>query len=171
MSKKVLNSNMTISDIAKKSGIPYSTVRDYVSGKRNIKKCNVETFLKLAQTMNVSMDELYKMWIEEKKEPKPTRSGKGLPEKFRGDFWDTTFEDLDTEYNKDFIIVRLFMHGGTPGVMFVNDTYSLEDIRHAIKTRRDLNPIVANYLSTTYDVQREEMIYYQFVHDTGNDWR
>lgn len=167
--ENVLNSGMTIKELSEKSGVPENLISGLLHDKEKAKKCDVETFLKLAKVLKISMDELYKLLTMRKIEG-PTRSGKGLPEKFRGDFWDTNFEELDTEYNKDFIIIRLFMHGGTPGYLYVNETYSKREIQHAIRTRRDLNPIVADFLSKTYDVPREEMIYYQFVHDVGNDW-
>lgn len=44
--------------ISKKSGIPYSTVSDICLGKTDIRKCNVETAIKLAKALDCTIEEL-----------------------------------------------------------------------------------------------------------------
>lgn len=92
-----------------------------------------------------------------------------LPEKFRQCFWDSDFEHLDTRENMAFIISRLYTKGGFPGIFWVDKTYSSQDIIYAAKTRRDLNPIVANYLRKKYNIKKNEMNYYQMR--GGIAWR
>lgn len=93
-----------------------------------------------------------------------------LPEEFRSCFWDTDFEKLDIRKNRLFIISRLYTKGGFPGIFWVHDTYSDQDVIDAAKTRRDLNPIVANYLCEKYGLKREEMKYYQ-MREQQSLWR
>ena len=52
------NKNMTKYKLAKKSGVPHTTVLDICNGKTNISKCTAETVYKLAKVLDVSMDML-----------------------------------------------------------------------------------------------------------------
>ncbi len=90
-----------------------------------------------------------------------------IPESLRFCFWDTDIEKLDMEKNSDYIISRLYTRGGIRGIVFVHETYTDDEIIHAAKTRRDLNPIVANYLSERYGIPREDMAYYRMVEMGG----
>ncbi len=69
--------------------------------------------------------------------------------------------------NRDYIISRLYTRGGMRGIAFVHETYTDDEVIHAATTRRDLNPIVANYLSEKYDIPRKDMAYYQMVEMGG----
>ena len=51
--------NLTKADISKRAGIPYTTVLDFISGRRNIRHCGIEMFVKLATVFDMSADELY----------------------------------------------------------------------------------------------------------------
>lgn len=171
MSKYVLGTNMTLSELAKTAGVPYSTVQEYFSAKKDISKCSLGTFLKIATALNISMDALYSALSGKEKKKVQKYQGIKIPEEFRGSFWDRNFEELDLDKETDFIIARLFTHAGFYGAEFVETTFEREDIIHAIKTRRDFNKIVANYLQKRYKLDRSEMAYYTLVHDIGNDWR
>ena len=52
------NNNITKYKLSKESGIPYSTLSDIISGKTELTKCNAETVYKLAQSLNVTMEDL-----------------------------------------------------------------------------------------------------------------
>lgn len=93
-----------------------------------------------------------------------------LPEKLRPYFWDTDFDSLDKEINKGYIISRLYTKGRVEGMLWVNRNYTEKDIIYAAKKRRDLTPIVANYLQKKYGLKREEMAYYRLAQN-GNHWR
>lgn len=84
-----------------------------------------------------------------------------LPEEFKPFFWDTDFEKLDLKENASFIISRLYNKGGFPGIFWVHDHFSDEEIVTAVKTRRDFTPIVANYLRKKYNLEKSEMNYYK----------
>ncbi len=84
-----------------------------------------------------------------------------IPEEFRVCFWDSDFEHLDIEKNKLFIISRLYVKGGWPGIKWVHQIYTDEEIAEAARRRRALNPIVANYLRKKYGLRKEEMAYYR----------
>ena len=53
------NNKMSIQKLSDISGVPYSSVREIVSGKTDFKKCTVETFYRLATALNMDMDNLY----------------------------------------------------------------------------------------------------------------
>ena len=49
---------MSIYRLAKESAVPYTTVNDICNGKAQLEKCSAETVYKIAQALNVSMEEL-----------------------------------------------------------------------------------------------------------------
>ena len=44
--------------LSKTSGVPYATVNDICNGKTRLEKCSAETIYRLAQALDVSMEEL-----------------------------------------------------------------------------------------------------------------
>lgn len=50
--------NMSIYRLAKTSKVPYATVNDICNGKVKLEKCNAETIYRIAQALDVSMEEL-----------------------------------------------------------------------------------------------------------------
>ena len=91
-----------------------------------------------------------------------------IPEKLRVYFWDSDIDKLDPDQNKCFIISRLYTKGGVEGINWINKNYSDQDIIEAAKKRRDLNPIVANYLRSKYQIDKNEMNFFK----TGQiSWR
>jgi len=50
--------DMTMYRLAKKSSVPYTTVRDIYSGKTGIEKCSGETLYKLAKALDISIEAL-----------------------------------------------------------------------------------------------------------------
>lgn len=53
-----MNNKQSILELSRKSQIPYATLHDLFSGKRDLKKCSMETGYKLSQALNISMEEL-----------------------------------------------------------------------------------------------------------------
>jgi len=49
---------MSIYRLAKASKVPYATCNDIINGKTKLEKCSAETVYRLAQTLNISMEEL-----------------------------------------------------------------------------------------------------------------
>ena len=80
---------------------------------------------------------------------------------FQYAFWDTDLAQLDAECDSDYIIARLYCKGGIRGIRAAEKYYSKDQITHAAKARRDLNPIAANYLQSICGLPREEMAYYR----------
>jgi len=58
--------NMTKYKLAKKSGVPHTTVLDICSGKTKLSKCTAETVYKLAKALDVQMDELIAGSVEKR---------------------------------------------------------------------------------------------------------
>lgn len=50
--------------LSKKSGVPYSTLSDILSGKTKLEKCSGETIYRLARELEVSMEELLAPCVE-----------------------------------------------------------------------------------------------------------
>lgn len=55
----IIKSGMTKYRVAKKSGVPHTTLNDLCNGKTRIEKCSAETLYRLAKNLNVSMESLY----------------------------------------------------------------------------------------------------------------
>ena len=54
----ILNRHYTISGFSRTTGVPYTTIHDIVSGKSKIEECSYSTLVKIADTLNVSLDRL-----------------------------------------------------------------------------------------------------------------
>ena len=52
---------MTKYALAKKSGIPWATSSDICSGKTDLTRCSVKTLQKLANALDISIDEAIKL--------------------------------------------------------------------------------------------------------------
>jgi|GEM_PF-943231 len=139
--------------LARKTGVPYSTVHDLFSGKADPENITLGSARKLAEGLDMSLEDFGKLAARDKIT--------SLPEHLRPAFWDSDFEHLDLEKNRDFIITRLFTKGGIPGINWAEKTFTADEIRAAARTRRDLNPIVANFLSQRYGIPRRDMMYYR----------
>ncbi|MBO4411058.1 MAG: helix-turn-helix transcriptional regulator [Lachnospiraceae bacterium] len=50
--------HMSVYQLAKASRLPYATVNDICNGKARLEKCSGETIYRLAQALDVSMEEL-----------------------------------------------------------------------------------------------------------------
>ena len=50
--------NMSVYKLSKLSTVPYATCSDIASGKARLEKCSAETVYKIAQALNVSVEEL-----------------------------------------------------------------------------------------------------------------
>jgi len=92
---------------------------------------------------------------------KYARDSKILPECFHELFWDCEIDKLDLEKNSDYIISRLYNFGGIKGRKWANLYYDEKTIVKAACNRRDFHPIVANYLRTEFNLNKEDMAYYK----------
>ena len=57
--------HMTKYRLSRASGIPHATLNDICSGKTKIEKCTAETIYRLAQALNVSMEQLVETGIRQ----------------------------------------------------------------------------------------------------------
>lgn len=55
----LLDKNMTLADLEKKSGVAHATLFDIYSGKTSFKKCSIETAIKIATALEMDVKELY----------------------------------------------------------------------------------------------------------------
>ena len=86
-----------------------------------------------------------------------------MPIELKKYFWDTNFEKLDIKKNKGYIISRLYCYGDLKAIRWIKRTYSKSQIKEVAKNRRDLKPIVANYLRQQFNLKKEEMAYYKTI--------
>lgn len=56
----IIRSGITVADIARGTNIPYSTVRDWLSGETSLARMTVDKAARLAWFLNISLDELVK---------------------------------------------------------------------------------------------------------------
>lgn len=55
------DTNKSIAELSKESGLPYSTISELVNGKKAIMNCSVETVYQLASSLSLTVDDLLKM--------------------------------------------------------------------------------------------------------------
>lgn len=56
--------NISIYQLSKNSGVPYTTINDLYKGRTNITKCSVETIYRIAKEIGVSMESLIEPYLE-----------------------------------------------------------------------------------------------------------
>lgn len=59
MKELLKNKNVSVYYCSKKTGIPYSTLRDLVVRKKKINNCSVGILVKLAIFFNMNLDDFY----------------------------------------------------------------------------------------------------------------
>ena len=95
-----------------------------------------------------------------------------MPIELKKYFWDTEFEMLDKQKNKNYIISRIYCYGDLKDIKWIKENYTQEEIKEVAKKSRNLKPIVANYLRQQYHLAKEEMAYYQWIQAMNYDfWR
>ena len=57
--------NMNLTDLSRLSNIPYSTLHEIYTEKRDFKKCSIETGYKLATALNMDLNALYNIMTKE----------------------------------------------------------------------------------------------------------
>lgn len=73
-------------------------------------------------------------------------------------FWDTDPSALDIDKNAPYIITRLLNMGGIAGYCWTVDLYSEDDIAQAVIHRRDMHPIVRNFMASRYHIPKEMLV-------------
>lgn len=67
MIQEVLRKNgISIYQLAKNSGVPYSTVNDICNGKTRLEKCGADTVYKLSKALDVTMETLLEPYMKER---------------------------------------------------------------------------------------------------------
>lgn len=77
-------------------------------------------------------------------------------------FWDTDIEKLDQDLNHRYIISRLLCKGGMDGLIWVTEHYSEDAIVDTVLHRRDMDPIVRNYMAQQYHIPKSSLIHPEF---------
>jgi len=98
------------------------------------------------------------------------KTSKTIPESLKAAFWDSNIDELDLEKNSAYIISRLYNYGGVEGRMWVHMRYDDDAIVKAACQRRDLDPIVANYLKKEFKIKDEDMACYNSTVQSS-DWQ
>lgn len=90
--------------------------------------------------------------------PATPRSFEVMLSDMRPLFWDVQVDALDRHVNAPFIISRLLNMGGMAGYCWVKDLFSEDEIRDAVAHRRDMRPIVRNFMAQRYAIPREDLV-------------
>ena len=73
-------------------------------------------------------------------------------------FWDADITQLDMKENSAYIISRLLNMGGMPGYLWVQYLFTRDEIVQAVIHRRDMRPIVRNFMAAQYHIPAESLI-------------
>ena len=132
------NNNMTKYRLAKKSGLPQTTVIDICSGKAKIESCSGETIYKLAKTLGVSMESLIAGRVEHRPAFETFKSNVCHSVKDMGDldFLITTLErgNIRELYERGWYAESLYLLAMVDYLSRENDfplCSEYDDIRHA----------------------------------------
>lgn len=79
-------------------------------------------------------------------------------EAHRALFWDADIQALDMWKNRAFIISRLLSKGGMPGYLWVTGHYPEADIVEAVIRRRDMDPIMRNFMAERYRIPKDRLV-------------
>ncbi len=106
------------------------------------------------------------MSVEKRDGAAPNRSAafEQMLEDFRPFFWDTDTDALDMAKNGPYIISRLLSKAGMPGYLWVTRHYPEEAIVEAIISRRDMHPVMRNFMAEKYHIPKDRLI-------KAPDWR
>ena len=83
---------------------------------------------------------------------------KTMLEEMKSCFWDADIGALDVDRNAPYIITRLLNMGGIAGYCWTVDLYSEDDIAQAVIHRRDMHPIVRNFMASRYHIPKELLV-------------
>ena len=117
--------NITRYRLSKRSGVPYTTITDILSGKAQLEKCTAETIYKVSKVLGVSMEELLEPCFEERSSFELFKSNVCHRLKEKGDiqFIIDTLEDNEIRrlYNKKWYPESLYLLAMLDYISRVND--------------------------------------------------
>ena len=76
-------------------------------------------------------------------------------------FWEYDSDDLDIVKDKDLIILRVLEYGGKEDWKFVQETYSIDEIRNAAVNSRSLDEVAMNFVAIYTETAIEEFRCYK----------
>ncbi|MBL7764397.1 MAG: hypothetical protein JNL23_13305 [Chitinophagaceae bacterium] len=85
---------------------------------------------------------------------------KGKPDISKKAFWDIRFEDLDFEKNKEYIIAKIFEYGKWEDMIAITRYYGENEIKAVLKKHLFFFPDTISFISTIFDIKKEEMACY-----------
>lgn len=86
-----------------------------------------------------------------------TEAFRELPPQAETLFWDVDLTQLDPHKHAQFVIVRLLTLGRPEHIRWVLQQYSRQEMIHAIRTSRTLDPKTANFWALYFDIPREQI--------------
>jgi len=146
--------NLSQSKFAERFGIPVRTIQKWEIGQASPPHYLVQMVKKLILFEQAEV----------------IRQATTIPDSLKGLFWDCKVDELNLEKNCEYIIARLYNFGGVSGRMWAEMYYSPEQIKKAACSRRDLDPIVANYLKNVFKLNPNDMAYYNDAVQNSN-WK
>lgn len=83
---------------------------------------------------------------------------KKAPQFLKKYFWDIDFSTFDTKKSQDYVIVRLLEYGDVPATKWLLKTFSKEDIKKVVITKRNLSPQTASFWSLFLGIKEKDVV-------------
>ena len=83
---------------------------------------------------------------------------KRLPKFLKKYFWDVSFEKIDIEKNKEYVLKRILNYGDEKAVRWMYDNFEKSEIKNTLSNFRGYSQKSANYWALILDVPREEVL-------------
>lgn len=82
---------------------------------------------------------------------------KKLPHFLKPYFWDVSFNKIDPEISKTFILKRILDRGDNKAIKWVLEHYTKEDIKQLLLTTKDLSAKTANFWADLLNIDRKKV--------------
>jgi hypothetical protein len=85
-------------------------------------------------------------------------------------FWDTCFEDLDFQKNKDAIITKVFEYGKWEDMLAITRYYGSEDVKKALLSSYYLSDATLSFASAIFSIPKEQFRCYEQKQSQKTHW-
>jgi hypothetical protein len=80
-----------------------------------------------------------------------------VPHELRALFWDTDLAVFDPTAYPKYTIFRVLEYGDSDAVAWLEQTFTVDQIREVIRSERRMTPKSANFWALVYGIRREDV--------------